>query len=92
MEIKKKLKELLHKGQEPKIVYYPEFDSEEDLTNHYFRACWYFPAVNNHCAGVHMYKKAGISLGERPKHMGSSNVPVDHIKIRTDALLSLIHI
>lgn len=86
MEIKKKLKELLQKGQEPKIVYYPEFDSGEELTNHYFRACWYFPAQNNHCKEVHMYRKAGVVLEERPKHMGSSNVPVDHIKVKADVL------
>lgn len=69
--------------RESKIVYYPEFDSAEELTSHYYRACWYFPAENNHCEGVFLYKKEDILLKKQPEYMGSSNVSKEHIKIKT---------
>lgn len=28
------------------IAYYPQFDSSEEYTNHYYRACWYFPTTD----------------------------------------------
>ena len=84
MEIQKKLKELMCRKPEQKIVYYPEFDSQEELASHYYRACWYFPAQNNHCAKVHLYKTSDITLGSRPQHMGSSRAPTDHIRIQTN--------
>lgn len=83
MDIKRKLKELLNSQKESKIVYYPEFDTEDDLANHYYRACWYFPAENNHCKEVSLYAKKGISLRNKPEYMGSSNVSTQHIKIKT---------
>ena len=55
MGIKAKLKEFVYGKKEADIVYYPAFDSSEELTNHYYRACWYFPAQNNECTAVYFY-------------------------------------
>lgn len=84
MGIRSKLKELVYGKRQSKIVYYPEFDSQEELTSHYFRACWYFPAENNHCDSVKLYCGRGISLGDKPAYMGSSNISSDHIVISAD--------
>lgn len=81
MGIRSRIKELVYGKRQSKIVYYPEFDSAEELTSHYFRACWYFPAGKNHCESVTLYNAKGISLGEKPEYMGSSNVSTAHIVI-----------
>ena len=84
MNIKEKLINFIYGEKKSCIVYYPAFDSEEELTSHYYRACWYFPRENNHCKAVYLYKHKEISLKEKPEYMGQSNVSTDHIVIRND--------
>ncbi len=84
MGIKAKLKEFVYGKKEADIVYYPSFDSSEELTNHYYRACWYFPAQNNECTAVYFYKKEDVVLNSRPEYMGKSNVSTEHIVVQTD--------
>lgn len=84
MNIKTKMKELINGKKESSIVYYPAFDSDEELTSHYYRACWYFPAENNHCKAVYLFRQKEVSLKEKPEYMGKSNVSTDHIIVRTE--------
>ncbi len=84
MGIKKKLKELVYGKKESSIVYYPVFDSSEELTSHYYRACWYLPSQNNECTAVYLYTEKNVNLNNRPEYMGSSNVSTEHIMIKTE--------
>lgn len=84
MGIRTKLKELIYGKKESSIVYYPIFDSSEELTSHYYRACWYFPAQDNECKAVYLYRSADVELHDRPEYMGKSNVSTKHIMIKTE--------
>lgn len=84
MDIKSRFKEIFKKNLEDKIVYYPYFDSSDELTNHYYRACWYFPKEKNHCGEVDLYIQKKVILQEKPEYMGATNVSKDHIKIKED--------
>lgn len=86
MGIRTSIKELIYGKKESSIVYYPAFDSSEELTSHYYRACWYFPAQDNECKAVYLYRKSDVELLDKPEYMGKSNVPTDHIMIKTELL------
>ncbi|MCI9573719.1 MAG: hypothetical protein HFH97_14135 [Lachnospiraceae bacterium] len=66
------------------VVYYPIFDDSEELTSHYYRACWYLPRQNNRLKGVYLFSDK-CELLPKPEYMGSSNVSVDHV-IVTDTI------
>lgn len=86
MGIRALLQDFIYGKKESSIVYYPIFDSSEELTSHYYRACWYLPSQNNECQAVYCYRKIKVVLNDKPEYMGTSNVPTDHIIIRTGTL------
>ncbi len=68
-----------------RVVYYPAFSSLEELSDHYYRACWYLPRVPGRCEEVYLFHELGdadLTPGDRPEHMASPPDPADHIRIR----------
>lgn len=63
------------------VVYYPQFETKKDLTNHYYRACWYLPLKENVFDGVLLSTKSKLSLDSRPAYMGPSVSSTEHIMI-----------
>ena len=68
-------------GQKEQITYYPVFDDENELTSHYYRACWYLPKENNLLEKVYLYAD-NCKILNRPSYMGSSNVSCEHIIVK----------
>ncbi len=67
------------------VCYYPPFESQADLTNHYWRACWYLPKVEKWCDHVLMFQQYGrpdAVAAQRPEYMAPAPSPTDHIQIR----------
>ena len=62
------------------ITYYPIFNDKEELTSHYYRACWYFPKEANHLEKVYLFAE-DVNLNEKPSYMGNSNVDTSHIHV-----------
>lgn len=68
-----------------RVCYYPAFDSEYDLTNHYYRACWYLPFRQGHCHEVLLPHRLGKNAepGSCPPAMAESpDFPPDHVRIK----------
>lgn len=66
------------------FCYHPAFDSAEELTSHYHRACWYLPRVAKACEHVYLFHNlpdASAVPGARPAHMAPSPSPVEHITV-----------
>lgn len=62
------------------VVYYPQFKTQEDFSNHYHRAAWYFPKVSGGIEKVVMGVKNDFSLDNRPPYMCKPRQVQDHIK------------
>ena len=62
------------------VAYYPAFDDAQELTSHYYRACWYLPRQNNSLQRVVLCKD-GCSLMDSMDYMGISKAPTDHIEV-----------
>lgn len=71
------------KVKREQVIYYPVFDNDYELTNHYYRACWYLPKENNSLESVYLYAE-DCNLLSKPDYMGSSNVSTKHIVIEKD--------
>lgn len=65
-----------------RVVFYPVFTDSDELTSHYYRACWYLPFVPRHCEEVVLVADPGVPLGERPGHMCAPQETPAHIRIR----------
>lgn len=65
------------------VVYYPIFDDSEELTSHYYRACWYLPRQKNSLRNVFLFSDQ-CKLLPKPEYMGNSNLSTSHVII-TDA-------
>jgi len=65
------------------ITYFPKFADENSLSNHYYRAAWYFPYKKGLINNINLYTTNGAELGECPKYMGCSNKKTEHIKLKT---------
>lgn len=63
------------------VVYYPPFSTQEDLNNHYHRACWYLPYTPGVLDDVIFGTSNDISMARRPDHMCASRQPVPHIRL-----------
>ncbi len=66
------------------FCYYPPFDTAEELTSHYHRACWYLPRVEKACERVHLFHTlSGAAPGPnaRPTYMAASPSSTDHIVV-----------
>lgn len=64
------------------ITYFPKFQTEESLANHYYRAAWYFPKSKNIIKSVKLYV-TGFNPNklEKPEGMSDSNKNKSHLKI-----------
>ncbi|MFT4927069.1 MAG: glycosyltransferase involved in cell wall biosynthesis [Phenylobacterium sp.] len=85
---KKLRKKLTANGNQ--ITYFPKFQNEESLNNHYYRAAWYFPYKENLIDKVNLYLTNGAKLGECPAHMSNPNKKTDHVKLKTGKMPYLI--
>ncbi len=65
-----------------RITYYPAFDNANELTNHYYRACWYLPYKEGVVTEVIVPASKELRCGERPEYMGPTRASSEHIKIQ----------
>ena len=65
-----------------RVTYYPAFENVSDLSNHYYRACWYLPFVENFCEEVLFYQSCGTTLESHPAFMAASPSSTEHIQFR----------
>lgn len=73
-----------------KITYFPKFNDKGSLSNHYYRATWYFPFKKGLINSVNLYTTNNAELGECPKYMGCSNKKVSHVRLRTGKVAYLL--
>jgi len=74
------------------VCYFPTFPSREDLTNHYYRACWYAPRIAGRCDQVFLFQsfeRGQARPGPRPAHMGAPPPDTSHIMVRAGRLANL---
>jgi len=74
------------------VCYYPAFDSQEELTSHYYRARWYLPHVPGRCERVTLFQTLGgrkAGPGPRPEHMCEAPTDGSHIVVRRGRLANL---
>jgi glycosyltransferase involved in cell wall biosynthesis len=68
----------------PTVCYWPPFETQEELTGHYYRARWYLPRVEGKCERVRMFQSFGgadAGPGPRPECMGEFATDASHIAI-----------
>jgi len=64
------------------ITYFPKFQTQEALANHFYRAAWYFPHSKNVVERVNFYTTIDIAGKlEIPKGMSDSNPNKSHLKM-----------
>ncbi len=61
------------------VTYYPIFDDSDELTSHYYRACWYLPNMNNRLKNVYLFADSEVQLMDCPQYMTNKTNTVDHI-------------
>lgn len=70
------------------VVYFPYFDSQESLNDHYHRAVWYLPFKKKACEKVCFFCRQSVDISARPDHMCTDfNENIDHIKVLSSRLL-----
>lgn len=80
-----------------KIAYYPPFDSAEDYTNHYYRACWYFPSTDQREVTVTLPLMSAVTLADIPDYFDGNiaRYDCDHIlgiTVESDRLYHDAHV
>lgn len=76
----KELKAIRQKtGISETVVYYPAFNSSEDLSNHYHRACWYLPFKEQVVEEVKLFSSDDTSILTRPVYMAPPVSSSEHI-------------
>ncbi|MCF7943181.1 MAG: hypothetical protein K9L21_01980 [Spirochaetia bacterium] len=63
------------------VVYYPQFKTQDEFSNHYHRAAWYLPKVSGGIEEVVLGVKNDFSLDNRPPYMCKPRQVPNHIKI-----------
>lgn len=61
------------------VVYFPQFENKSDLTNHFYRACWYLPFKENVVEEVSLATEGGLEMAARPSFMAPSVSSTKHI-------------
>lgn len=69
------------KELENSVVFFPEFQSATDLSNHFHRACWYLPYKESVVEKVKLYTAKKISVEGRPEYMAEPVTSIDHIEV-----------
>ena len=79
------VREYKKKYGENSIIFFPRFNSRDELKNHYYRACWYLPRLKGKCDFVYMFQtvEKGIDIGERPLYMCEFSSDKSHIHLKT---------
>ncbi|MCP5046505.1 MAG: glycosyltransferase [bacterium] len=75
------------------VSYYPGFRTKEELTNHYYRACWYLPFSESKCRRVTMFRSYGGSdyhPGPCPDYMSATLGETSHIVIEQGRINNII--
>lgn len=49
-----------------RVTYYPAFDSQEELTSHFYRACWYLPFSASRCEEVVLAHTLAVGTPDAP--------------------------
>lgn len=55
-----------------RVLFYPAFEQQEDLTDHYFRAIWYLNPLATHIESIVFPRKSEIDPGQRPSYLDAS--------------------
>lgn len=74
------------------VCYFPPFATQQDLTNHYYRACWYLPYLRGHCEKVVLFQTfagADAGPGPCPEHMGPPSSDAGHVEVRRGGFAAL---
>lgn len=72
------------------VTYFPKFDTQENLANHYYRAAWYLPYKQGLLDKVNLYSYASVSLGDCPDYMAKPTAALGHLKVRQGKFAYLI--
>lgn len=65
-----------------KITYYPKFNTGKDISNHYFRASWYLPEVNEVLKKINFFINDEIEEDIKvPSCFSQTKYSTEHLKI-----------
>jgi hypothetical protein len=63
------------------VAYYPRFETQKDLDNHFHRACWYLPRYEGVVEHVVLAGAPGLVPGKRVAHMCGPRGAIDHVQV-----------
>lgn len=76
----------------PEVIYYPQFKSDKDLTNHYYRARWYITPQNNKKIFFSTYSNVKKTSVAPPYFMKNYPNNGDSIVINKNKILFLLYL
>jgi len=84
-DISQKIQMTRERKLKPAIVYYPRFKTQDELTNHYYRAAWYCPPQTSVLENVYFFCKRNkiITPTNPPPYMSSNYGHFSHLILKT---------
>jgi glycosyltransferase involved in cell wall biosynthesis len=75
------------------ITYFPKFETQEQLDNHFFRAKWYLPRSSGKLNTINFYTSANLNRSKQvPNGFAEVDTSDEHITLNTSRISYLINI